>query len=172
MNPYRLSCRARQGSRPVKTVLHNPVTKHWFYSFAYSAVVFCLPCESKEKIKLSVSVLMAHLFYLVALFQKLPASSTNQPLVAIYTLFNMVIILLSISATTVVINANSKRSRLQWWEECYIVFHPFVWYSTIINYYNHADNLEFFLWLRSPSRLSGKPFTIHLYICTRGHIGD
>ncbi|XP_039253108.2 neuronal acetylcholine receptor subunit beta-3-like [Styela clava] len=73
-----------------------------------TSLVFYLPSASQEKITLSISVLLAHIFYLLVITEIMPASSKDLPLLAEYLLLNMIFITLSIVLTSVVLNVHYR----------------------------------------------------------------
>ncbi|CAJ0944557.1 unnamed protein product, partial [Mesorhabditis belari] len=71
---------------------------------ALTSWVFYLPCESKQKIQLCVSVLVALIIFFLLLIDLIPPMSVSIPLIGKYLIFTMTMVSLSVCATVFVEN--------------------------------------------------------------------
>ena len=74
-----------------------------------AVLVFLLPSDSKKKITLSVSVLVALLVFYLLLIELIPPTSLVIPLLGKYLLFTIVIVNLSIIITIITLNVHFRR---------------------------------------------------------------
>ncbi|CAD5210300.1 unnamed protein product [Bursaphelenchus xylophilus] len=73
-----------------------------------ASFVFYLPSESHNKITLCISVLVALTVFFLLLIEIIPPTSTATPLIAKYLLFTMIMVSLSVAATTFVLNIHHQ----------------------------------------------------------------
>lgn len=73
-----------------------------------SVLVFVLPADTHEKMILSISVLLAHEFYLLVTIEIVPSNGLS--LLGEYLLFNMIFMCLTILSSVVVINVHHRMS--------------------------------------------------------------
>ena len=66
--------------------------------------VFYLPAESFEKLTLSTFIVVSITFFVPLLYESLPPTSLQVPLIAKYTIFSTILVSLSILASTIVLN--------------------------------------------------------------------
>ncbi|KAL5110207.1 Acetylcholine receptor subunit alpha-like [Taenia crassiceps] len=71
-------------------------------------VVFYLPADSREKISLSISILIALTVFFLLVFEISPPTSLVVPLIVKFLLFTMVLIIFSTIATVVVLNIRTR----------------------------------------------------------------
>lgn len=69
---------------------------------------FYLPSEGAEKITLSTFILVSITFFVLLLYELIPPTSLQVPLIAKYTLFSFVLVSLSILASVVVLNVHYR----------------------------------------------------------------
>jgi len=74
-----------------------------------AVLVFILPSESKKKITLSISILVALLVFYLLLIELIPSTSLVIPLLGKYLLFTLVIVNLSIIITIITLNVHFRR---------------------------------------------------------------
>ena len=74
-----------------------------------AVLVFLLPSDSKKKITLSVSILVALLVFYLLLIELIPPTSFVIPLLGKYLLFTLVIVNLSIIITIITLNVHFRR---------------------------------------------------------------
>lgn len=74
-----------------------------------AVLVFLLPSDSKKKITLSISILVALLVFYLLLIELIPPSSFVIPLLGKYLLFTLVIVNLSIIITIITLNVHFRR---------------------------------------------------------------
>ena len=70
---------------------------------------FSLPSDSKKKITLSISILVALLVFYLLLIELIPPTSLVIPLLGKYLLFTLVIVNLSIIITIITLNVHFRR---------------------------------------------------------------
>lgn len=75
-----------------------------------TVLVFYLPADSREKICLSISTLIALTVFFLLVFEISPPTSLVVPLIAKFLLFTMILIILSTAATVVVLNVATRSS--------------------------------------------------------------
>ncbi|KAM7538411.1 hypothetical protein Aperf_G00000067511 [Anoplocephala perfoliata] len=73
-----------------------------------TVLVFYLPADSREKISLSISTLIALTVFFLLVFEISPPTSLLVPLIAKFLLFTMILIILSTAATVVVLNIATR----------------------------------------------------------------
>uniref|UniRef100_A0A0R3SR49 Neur_chan_LBD domain-containing protein n=1 Tax=Hymenolepis diminuta TaxID=6216 RepID=A0A0R3SR49_HYMDI len=73
-----------------------------------TVLVFCLPADSREKICLSISTLIALTVFFLLVFEISPPTSLVVPLIVKFLLFTMILIILSTAATVVVLNVATR----------------------------------------------------------------
>ena len=73
-----------------------------------TVLVFCLPADSREKISLSISILIALTVFFLLVFEMSPPTSLVVPLFAKFLLFTMVLIIFSTMATVIVLNIHTR----------------------------------------------------------------
>ncbi|VDK35268.1 unnamed protein product [Taenia asiatica] len=71
-------------------------------------LVFYLPADSREKISLSISILIALTVFFLLVFEISPPTSLVVPLIVKFLLFTMVLIIFSTIATVVVLNIRTR----------------------------------------------------------------
>ncbi|CBY33377.1 unnamed protein product [Oikopleura dioica] len=76
--------------------------------FFLSAGVFYLPVDSGEKMTLSISILLGQTVFLFLLAQRMPETSLTLPLIALYLLFTMCMVTLSVILSVVVSNVHYR----------------------------------------------------------------
>ncbi|CAF2512317.1 unnamed protein product [Rotaria sp. Silwood2] len=74
-----------------------------------AVLVFLLPSDSKKKITLSISILVALLVFYLLLIELIPPTSLVIPLLGKYLLFTIVIVNLSIIITIITLNVHFRR---------------------------------------------------------------
>jgi hypothetical protein len=74
-----------------------------------AVLVFLLPSDSKKKITLSISILVALLVFYLLLIELIPPTSLVIPLLGKYLLFTLVIVNLSIIITIITLNVHFRR---------------------------------------------------------------
>ena len=74
-----------------------------------AVLVFLLPSDSKKKITLSISILVALLVFYLLLIDLIPPTSLVIPLLGKYLLFTLVIVNLSIIITIITLNVHFRR---------------------------------------------------------------
>jgi hypothetical protein len=74
-----------------------------------AVLVFLLPSDSKKKITLSISILVALLVFYLLLIELIPPTSVVIPLLGKYLLFTLVIVNLSIIITIITLNIHFRR---------------------------------------------------------------
>ncbi len=74
-----------------------------------AVLVFLLPSDSKKKITLSISILVALLVFYLLLIELIPPTSIVIPLLGKYLLFTLVIVNLSIIITIITLNVHFRR---------------------------------------------------------------
>jgi hypothetical protein len=74
-----------------------------------AVLVFLLPSDSKKKITLSISILVALLVFYLLLIELIPPTSLVIPLLGKYLLFTLVIVNLSIIITIITLNIHFRR---------------------------------------------------------------
>lgn len=74
-----------------------------------AVLVFFLPSDSKKKITLSISILVALLVFYLLLIELIPPTSLVIPLLGKYLLFTLVIVNLSIIITIITLNVHFRR---------------------------------------------------------------
>ena len=75
-----------------------------------AVLVFLLPSDSKKKITLSISILVALLVFYLLLIELIPPTSFVIPLLGKYLLFTLVIVNLSIIITIITLNVHFRRN--------------------------------------------------------------
>ena len=73
-----------------------------------TVLAFYLPSEGGEKITLSTFILVSITFFVLLLYELIPPTSLQVPLIAKYTLFSFVLVSLSILASVVVLNVHFR----------------------------------------------------------------
>ena len=68
-----------------------------------TVLVFYLPCQSGEKIALSISTLLSLTWFILLLSEIIPPTSLVLPLIGKYLLFTMVLVTLSIAVTVLIL---------------------------------------------------------------------
>ena len=68
-----------------------------------TVLVFYLPCESGEKVALSISILVSLTVFILLLNEIMPPTSLALPLMGKYLLFTMILVTLSIAVTVIVL---------------------------------------------------------------------
>ncbi|CAG5079478.1 Oidioi.mRNA.OKI2018_I69.PAR.g9262.t1.cds [Oikopleura dioica] len=76
--------------------------------FFLSAGVFYLPVDSGEKMTLSISILLGQTVFLFLLAQRMPETSLTLPLIALYLLFTMCMVTVSVILSVVVSNIHYR----------------------------------------------------------------
>ncbi len=71
-------------------------------------LVFYLPADSREKVSLSISILIALTVFFLLVFEISPPTSLVVPLIVKFLLFTMVLIIISTVATVVVLNVYTR----------------------------------------------------------------
>lgn len=74
-----------------------------------AVLVFLQPSDSRKKITLSISILVALLVFYLLLIELIPPTSVVVPLLGKYLLFTLVLVNLSIIITIVTLNAHFRR---------------------------------------------------------------
>ncbi|KAL3314384.1 hypothetical protein Ciccas_006994 [Cichlidogyrus casuarinus] len=73
-----------------------------------SALIFYLPSESKEKISLSISILLSLILFVLLVAETIPSTSLVVPLIGKYLLFTIAMVTLSIILTVVILNIHFR----------------------------------------------------------------
>ena len=73
-----------------------------------TVLAFYLPSEGAEKITLSTFILVSITFFVLLLYELIPPTSLQVPLIAKYTLFSFVLVSLSLVASVVVLNVHYR----------------------------------------------------------------
>jgi len=74
-----------------------------------TVLVFLVPSDSRKKITLSISILVALLVFYLLLIELIPPTSIVVPLLGQYLLFTLVLVNLSIVITIMTLNAHFRR---------------------------------------------------------------
>ena len=74
-----------------------------------AVLVFLLPSDSRKKITLSISILVALLVFYLLLIELIPPTSLVIPLLGKYLLFTLVLVNLSIAITIITLNVHFRR---------------------------------------------------------------
>jgi nicotinic acetylcholine receptor len=75
------------------------------------SLTFYLPSQSGEKVSLCISILLSLTFFVLLLYDLIPATSMVVPLIGKYILFTIVLVTFSIVCTVVILNVNSRSTR-------------------------------------------------------------
>ena len=86
------------------TNLIMPLVAHAFLTIT----VFYLPSASKQKVPLSISILLSLTVYFLMLEDIMPSSSTVVPLLAQYLLFTMLLVTVSVIVTGITLNVHFR----------------------------------------------------------------
>lgn len=73
-----------------------------------SVLVFYLPCQSNEKISLSISIVLSLGVFFLLLAEIIPPTSLNVPLLGRYLIFTNVLVTVSVGVTIIVLNVNYR----------------------------------------------------------------
>ncbi len=74
-----------------------------------AVLVFLLPSDSRKKITLSISILVALLVFYLLLIELIPPTSLVIPLLGKYLLFTLILVNLSIIITIIILNIHSRQ---------------------------------------------------------------
>ncbi|CDS42687.1 nicotinic acetylcholine receptor a11 subunit [Echinococcus multilocularis] len=115
-------------------------------------LVFYLPADSREKISLSMSILIALTVFFLLVFEISPPTSLVVPLIGKFLLFTMVLIIFSTIATVVVLNVRTRSPDTHkispWIRRIFIDTFPKILF---IKRYEHFDTYSFQKRLKSPN---------------------
>nr|CDS17640.1 nicotinic acetylcholine receptor a11 subunit [Echinococcus granulosus] len=115
-------------------------------------LVFYLPADSREKISLSISILIALTVFFLLVFEISPPTSLVVPLIVKFLLFTMVLIIFSTIATVVVLNVRTRSPDTHkispWIRRIFIDTFPKILF---IKRYEHFDTYSFRKRLKSPN---------------------
>jgi hypothetical protein len=93
-----------------------------------AVLVFLLPSDSRRKITLSISILVALLVFYLLLIELIPPTSLVIPLLGKYLLFTLVLVNLSIAITIVTLNVHFRRHSTvhmaSWMKKILLVYLP------------------------------------------------
>ncbi|RWS26061.1 nicotinic acetylcholine receptor subunit alpha 1-like protein [Leptotrombidium deliense] len=73
-----------------------------------SVLVFYLPSDSREKVSLTISILLSLNFFLLVLIEIIPSTSLAMPLLGKYLVFTMSLVTLSVVVTIIVLNVHFR----------------------------------------------------------------
>jgi nicotinic acetylcholine receptor len=93
-----------------------------------AVLVFVLPSDSRKKITLSVSILVALLVFYLLLIELIPPTSLVIPLLGKYLLFTLILVNLSIIITIITLNVHFRRhptaGMALWFRKILLVYLP------------------------------------------------
>ena len=93
-----------------------------------AVLVFLLPSDSRKKITLSISILVALLVFYLLLIELIPPTSLVIPLLGKYLLFTLVLVNLSILITIITLNVHFRRHSTEhmatYWRKILLVYLP------------------------------------------------
>ncbi len=101
-----------------------PLVSHAFLTI----LVFYLPSASKEKINLCINILLSLIVYFLMLSETIPPSSLMVPLMAKYLIFTMLLVTISIIATSITLNIHFRSTATHvmpdWVRKVFLYFLP------------------------------------------------
>ena len=93
-----------------------------------AVLVFLLPSDSRKKITLSISILVALLVFYLLLIELIPPTSLVIPLLGKYLLFTLVLVNLSILITIITLNVHFRRHSTEhmstYWRKILLIYLP------------------------------------------------